>query len=95
MNYLLTFIGQQINKRSMMDWKLCRQNHRHHGKADSLISHILEMKEMNDIPIHNYIKTRCIYLYPQDDTGDDSDLQLLCSSLHICMIDWCDGESKF
>ena len=50
---------------------------------------------MNDIPIHDYIKTRWIDIYPQDDTGDDSDLQLLCSSHHIYMIDWCDVEYKF
>ena len=47
---------------------------------------------MNDIPIHDYIKTRWIDIYPQDDTRDDSDLQLLCSSLLIFLIDWCDEE---
>ena len=50
---------------------------------------------MNDILIYDYIKTRWIDLYPQDDTGDASDLQLLCSSLHIFMIDWCDEEFNF
>ena len=33
-----TFIGQQINQGSFEDWKLCRHNHRHHIKYDSLIS---------------------------------------------------------
>ena len=89
------FIGQQINKRSFEDWKLCRHNHRHHGKYDSLIFDIVEMMEMYDIPIHDYIKARWIDLYPHDDTGDDSDLHLLCSSHHICKIDWCDEEYNF
>ena len=42
--------------------------------------------EINDIPIHNYIKTRLV---------NGSDLQLLCSSLHSCVIDWCDKEYNF
>ena len=50
---------------------------------------------MNAIPIHDYIKTRWIALYPQDDIGDYSDLQLLNSSLHICMIDWHDEKFNF
>ena len=79
-----TFIVQQ----TLEDWKLCRHNHGHHGTASSLISEIVEMKEMNDISIHDCIKTRWTDLYPQDDTEDDSDLHLLYSSLHICMIDW-------
>ena len=33
-----TFIGQQISKRSLEDWKLSRHNHGHHAKTDSLIS---------------------------------------------------------
>ena len=90
-----TFIDQQINKRSFEDWKLCRHNHGHHGKDDSLISDIVEIMEMKDILIQDYIKTRWIDLYPQDDTGDDSDLQLLHSSHQICMIDWCDEENNF
>ena len=89
------FIGQQINKRSLKDWKLYRHKRRHHCKADCLISDIVEMKEMNVIPIHDYIKRKWIDLYTQDDTGDDSDLQLLCSILCICMIDWCDDELNF
>ena len=36
-----------------------------------------------------------IDLYPQDNTGDDSYLQFLCSSHHICMIDCCDEEYNF
>ena len=55
---LHTFIGQQINKRSFQDWKLCRHNHGHHGKDGSSISDIVEMMEMKDIPIQDYIKTR-------------------------------------
>ena len=58
------------------------------GTADSLISDIEEMKKMKDIPIHDYTKKRCIDLYPQNNTGNDSDLQVLCSNLHTCMIDW-------
>ena len=42
--------------------------------------------------IHDDIKTRWTYLYPQYVTGDDSDLQLLCFSLHIPMIDCCVKE---
>ena len=53
------------------------------------------MKEVKDIPIHDYIKMRGIDLYPHDDTRDDSDLQLLFLSLHICMIDWCHKEYNF
>ena len=44
-------------------------------------------EESDYIPIQEYVKTRWI-LYPQYDTRDDSDHQLLCYSLHICMIDW-------
>ena len=68
-----TFIGQQINNRSLEDWKLCRYDHGHHGKDYSSIS-ILEMKEINNIPILGYIKTRWTDLYPQDDKEVDSDL---------------------
>ena len=50
---------------------------------------------MKNILIHDYIKARFIDLNPQDDTGDDSDLHLLCSSHHISMIDWCDEEYNF
>ena len=57
-----TFIGQQINKRSLKDWKLCRHNHGNHGKADSLISEFVKMMEMKDILIHDYIKARWIDL---------------------------------
>ena len=73
----------------------CSHNHGYHGKVDSLISDIVEKKEMKDILFHDYIETRWIDLYPQDDTGFDSDLQLLCSCLYICMIDWCDEEYNF
>ena len=75
-----------------MDWKLCRHNHRHHAKYDSLISDVLEMMEMNNILIQDCEKTSWIDLYLQNDTGDDSDLQILCSSTHISMIDWCEEE---
>ena len=50
---------------------------------------------MYDIPSKDYIKARWMDLYPQDDTGDDSNLQLSCSNCHICMIDWCDKENIF
>ena len=66
-----TCIDNKMNKRSFEDWKLCCHNHGHNGKADSLISNIVEMKE---IIIHDKIKTSWIDLYPQDDTGDGSDL---------------------
>ena len=79
----------------MEDWKLCRHNHEHHDKEDSLISDIVKMKEVNDVLIPYYIKTGWIDLYSQDETRDDSDHQLLCSSNHISMIDWCDEEYKF
>ena len=36
-----------------------------------------------------------IDLYPQNDAGDESDLQLLCSTHHICMINWYDEEYNF
>ena len=71
---------------------MCRHNCGHHGKAEYSISDIVDMMKMKDIPIPDYIKTRWIDIYPQDDVGDDSGLQLLCSSLNICMIDWCDEE---
>ena len=58
-----TFIGQQINKRSFEDWKLCRHNIEYPGKAVSLVSDVMEMKEMKDIPIYDYMKTRWIDLY--------------------------------
>ena len=51
--------------------------------------------EMYKIPFHDYIKINWIDLYPQNDTGYNSDLQLLCSTCHICMIDWCDEEYDF
>ena len=60
-------IGQKISKRSFEDRKLCRYNNGHHVKYDSLISDVvemMEMKEMKDIPIQDYVKTRWIDLYP-------------------------------
>ena len=90
-----TFVGQQINKRLFEDWKLSRHNHGHHGEDDSLMSDFVEMMEMYDILIHDNIKTRYIDLYPQDDIGDVSDLQLLYSSLLIYMIDGHDEEDTF
>ena len=53
----------------------------------------MEMKD--EIVGHDYIKTKWIDLYPQDDTEDNSNLQVLCSSLHICMIGWCDEKYNF
>ena len=53
---------------------MCRHNHEHHGKEDSLISDIVVIEKMDEIVVHDCIKTKWIYLYPQDDTGDDSDL---------------------
>ena len=50
---------------------------------------------MNDIPIHDYITIWWIDLFPHDDTGDNSDLLLLCSSLHICVFDWCNEDFSF
>ena len=89
-----TFIGQQINKRSFENWNTVQAQPGHHSKDDSLFFDIVEMKEMYDILIQDYIKVRWIDFYPQDDTGDDSDLQIL-SSHCIGMIDWCDEEYKF
>ena len=74
---------------------MCRYNYGHHGKADSSISDIVDMMEMKDIPINDYTKARWTDLYSQDDTEDASDLQLLCSSHHICLINWCDEEYDF
>ena len=59
---------------SVEDWKLCRCNHGHQGKVDTFIANIVEMKEIDNIAVHDHTKTRCINLYPQDDTGDDSDV---------------------
>ena len=73
---------------SLKAWKLCRHNHKHGSKADSLISDIVVMEKKDEIVVHDHIETKQIDLYLQDDTGDDSDLQLFCSTLHICMIDW-------
>ena len=78
--------------RSLKYWNLCRLNCGHHGKADTSISDIVEMKEMNDIVVHDHIKTRWLDLYPQYDSVDDSGLQHLHSSLHICRIDWFEGR---
>ena len=47
--------------------------------------------KIGEIPVHSCIKTKLTEL-PQEDTGDDSELQLLCFSHCICMIDWCDEE---
>ena len=44
-----TFIGQQINKRSFENWKLCGHNHGHHANYESFISDISKMMEMRDI----------------------------------------------
>ena len=57
-----------MNKRSLEGWKLCRHNDGHHSKADTSISDIVEMKEMDEIPLQEHIETRWIDLYPQDDT---------------------------
>ena len=35
------------------------------------------------------------FFYPQDDTGDNSHLQLFCASHYICMIDLCEKEYSF
>ena len=51
--------------------------------------------KIKDILIHDNIKTSWIDLCPQDETGDDSDLQLLSSSHIICMVDWCEEEYNF
>ena len=90
-----TFIDQQINKRSLEDWKLCRHNHGHHDKADSSISETVIRKKKVEIAVHDCIKARWINFYPQDGTGDDSDFQLLYSILCICMIDRCDEQLNF
>ena len=65
-----TFIGQQVIKRSLQDLNLFRHNHGHHGKADSSISDIVVMEKKDEIVVHDYIKTRWINHYPEDDTGD-------------------------
>ena len=43
------FIDHQFNKRSFEDWKLCRHNHVHYGKADNSLSDIVEV-----INLRNY-----------------------------------------
>ena len=53
------------------------------------------MKKIDAIMVHDYVKTRWIDWYQQHDTGDDSDLQLLCSSILMCMVDWCDDKYDF
>ena len=53
------------------------------------------MKEMDEIVVHDHIKERYIDHYPPNITRDDSVLQLLFSSLHIYMIDYCDEEFDF
>ena len=68
-----------VNKLTTDYWKLCKHNHGHHSKTNSSIFVILEMKKMKEIPIHDYIKTKWIDLFPKDDTGNDSDLQLYVS----------------
>ena len=60
----------------------------HYGQPDTFISDFVEMKETYDIVVHNHIKIRWIDFYPPNDIGDDSDLQLLCSTLQICIVDW-------
>ena len=82
-----TFFGQHMNKMSLEAWKLCRHKHGHHNKADSSIADIVVMKKKDEIIVHDHKKTSWIDLYPQDSNGDDSDLQLSHSSLHICMIE--------
>ena len=79
----------------MKDWKLLKHNHGHHDKADSLIMDIIVMEKKDKVAVHDHIKTRWIDLYAQDDTRDDSDHHILCSSLCICMIDWCKKEYNF
>ena len=74
----LTFTFIKFNKISVEDSKLCRHIHGHHGQAATSISVIVQMKVTGEIAVHDHIKTRCIDL---NHTGDDSDLQFLCSSV--------------
>ena len=89
-----TFIGQQINSRSFEDWKLCRHNR---GIMLNMTFNFLYFGNVGNETHSNsrLCKARWIHPYPKDDTGDDSDLQLLCSSCHICMIDWCGEEYNY
>ena len=57
-----TSIGQQIDKISVEVWKLYRHNYGHHGKADTSISDIVEVKEMYDIAVQDYIRKSLIDL---------------------------------
>ena len=50
-----TFIGQQIHKMSVEDWKCYMHNHGHHGEADTSISDIAKMKKKYDIAIQDHI----------------------------------------
>ena len=79
-----TIIDQQINKTSLDELRL----------VDTAM-YIMEIKKINDISDQGCIMIRWIDLYPHDSIGDNSDFQLLCSSLHICMVDWCDEEYNF
>ena len=63
--------------------KHCKLSHGHDDQSDTSISDIVEVKEMDEIVIHDHIKTRWINLYPLYDNEDGSDLQLLCS--HLCI----------
>ena len=55
-------ICQQIDKMSVEDWKLCRHNHGYHGKADTSITDIVEVKEMYDIAVQDHTRKRLIDL---------------------------------
>ena len=89
------FICHQINKMLVKEWRICLQSHGYYDQSDTSISKIVEVKETNEIAVHDHIKTRWINFYPSDSTGDDFDLHLSCSSLYICMVDWYDEEFNF
>ena len=61
------FIGQQMNEMSLETGSF----------VDKTMSIIIVVKKKKNEIVDNHIKTRWINLYPQDDTGDDSDLQVL------------------
>ena len=91
------FIHWLVNKSTIHLWRIkdCADTFMEVMVRQKVIFDIVEMREMDDILVQECMKTRWMDLYPQDDTGNDSDLQLLWSSLHVCMNNWCDDKNIF
>ena len=61
------FILLLVNKSKRDLWRIgncAGTNHGYHDKDDRSISDIVEMMEMENIAIQDYVKTRWIDLYP-------------------------------